>query len=168
MKKQFVIYGEEVILKSIKGEDLELIRKWRNRDNIRKWFLDSSAIKEEHQIKWFYNYLSKENDYMFIIECVKTGIKIGAAALYNIDTEKKTAEFGRLMIGEEFARGKGFAVNATKTLCEFGFQQMNLKEIYLSVLSNNTVALSVYEKCGFKSVKLYNENDKDILFMIKT
>jgi RimJ/RimL family protein N-acetyltransferase len=74
---------------------------------------------------------------------------VGQISLYGINWDNQTAEFGRLMIGEVQARGKGIAKEATYLLLDFGFRVMNLKEIVLEVKENNEAALAIYRTAGF-------------------
>jgi len=60
---------------------------------------------------------------------------------------------GRLMVGEEEARGKGLAKKATRLLIEIAFNHFLLEELYLNVFKNNYPAIHIYEQCGFKKVK---------------
>lgn len=166
MKKAYTIYGEKIILRSINEDDLELIRSWRNQENIRKWFFDSSIIAEEKQAVWFSNYLNRDNDLMCMIEYKKTGNMIGTAALYNIDFIEGNAEFGRVMIGVESARSKGLAVQVTKELCNFGFNEIGLKKIYLNIFKDNIPALKAYERAGFKTLYEYEKSNRLLINMV--
>lgn len=144
-------------LRPLNKEDLPLTLAWRNQDNIRKWFFYSALITPEQHLNWFQNYLKLENDFVFIIEEVKEKIRpVGQVAIYNIDWEGLRAEFGRLLIGEPSAVGKGFARNATKAVLEFAFEKLGLAEIYLEVYADNAKAISLYKSVGFKPLKLSN------------
>ncbi|MFT9495982.1 GNAT family N-acetyltransferase [Anaerosolibacter sp.] len=150
MKHDYSVIYENIRLRPLYETDLENLRNWRNVDNIRKWFIHQNIIEQDQQLSWFHSYESKENDLMFIIEEIESINKpIGAISLYNIDKEAQNAEFGRLMIGEVEARGKGLGLTATKALCRFGFAELNLKEIYLEVFHDNKSAISIYRNAGF-------------------
>jgi len=75
---------------------------------------------------------------------------IGQVAIYNIDWASGTAEFGRLMIGENGAAGRGLARAATDAVVTLAFEQLGLQEIYLEVVPGNVRAIKVYEACGFE------------------
>lgn len=151
MEHQFKVIGENVVLRPVAAQDLEMLRNWRNKDNIRKSFINQNRIDKEQQKEWFRNYLSKTDDFMFIIEWnISDSQPIGTASLYNVNDLEGTAEFGRLMIGESIALGKGLAGEAVKLLCQFGFRKMQLKKIILQVLEKNNNAIQLYKKCGFQ------------------
>ena len=54
-----------------------------------------------------------------------------------------------ILIGEKDLHGKGFGADAVRTLCRFGFSEMNLRKIKAAVFDFNVPALRCYEKCGF-------------------
>ena len=47
-------------------------------------------------------------------------------------------------------RRKGFGTDATRLLLSYAFQDLNLRRVYLHVLSDNHQAIRVYEEVGFK------------------
>ena len=71
-------------------------------------------------------------------------------AIYNIDWPGGTAEFGRLMIGEADAAGRGLAREATAAVVALALEQLGLQEVYLEVFPSNVRAIKVYEACGFE------------------
>ena len=76
---------ESVHIKPLGREDIELLRKVRNREDVRAWFFYSDVISSEQQEAWYERYLKEPNDYMFSVFSKKTGKGVGAAALYHID-----------------------------------------------------------------------------------
>ena len=146
------IPGPCICLRPLNENDLPMTLEWRNQDHIREWFFDSKKIDHDQHIKWFDNYLNKDNDYVYIIE-EKRGAQnspIGQIALYNLDKENKCAELGRLMIGEHSARGKGLAKAAVNQLIFYAENHLNIRMIHLEVLENNLSAIAVYISCGFR------------------
>jgi len=104
---------------------------------------------------------------MFIVNDQLAGgtHKIGMVGLYDIDFTKGTAEFGRLLIGEPSARGRGLGLAVTSLLCEFGFKQLKLEEIKLEVLAENVIANAIYTKVGFLAKDRYLNNGKEVIKM---
>ena len=148
-----VLNNGTVQLRLIKREDLPMTLKWRNLDHIRKWFFNAEVILLEKHEEWFQRYLEIEGDYVFIIEEVRELKKpIGQVSLYNIDWKEKRAEYGRLIIGEEDARGRGIAKEATVLILSFAFAELGLKRVELEVLSDNERAITIYRACGFEEI----------------
>jgi len=144
-------YSDRLRLRLLEEKDLPLTLSWRNQDSIRKWFFHSDLISIEQHLSWFAKYQIRDDDYVFIIElsALEHWIPVGQIALYNIDWMNRKAEYGRLMIGDPYAKGKGIAREATNIILELGFSSLGLSEIYLEVLENNAPARKVYEDCGF-------------------
>ena len=90
----------------------------------------------------------RDDDFVFIIEEVihadadAQSRPIGQAALYNIDWASGSAEYGRLMIGEPDAAGRGLAREATDALVALALEQLGLREIHLEVIPSNTRAIT--------------------------
>ena len=143
----------KVHLRLIEHSDLPMTLKWRNKKHIRKWFFDSEVIAPEKHEEWFQKYFKKEGDFVFIIEeIVKFKKPVGQVSLYNIDWKEKVAEYGRLIIGEEDARGIGIAKEATEMLLSFAFIELELERVELEVMSSNKRAIGIYHACGFEEI----------------
>lgn len=140
----------KIRLRLLDKNDLPLTLKWRNQDDIRCWFFHSAPLQPDQHAGWFDQYCQRGDDYVFIIEEIAGGgLPVGQVSLYHIDPLTNKAEFGRLMIGEPAARGKGLAKSATQLILQVGFEHLGLDEIYLEVFSNNAAARKIYEDCGF-------------------
>lgn len=146
------VYSGQVGLRPLEEKDLPMTLGWRNQESIRKWFFNSKVLTREQHYRWFHAYENLDDDYVFIIEMLDgtIWIPVGQVALYHIEWNTLTSEYGRLMIGEPAAQGKGVAKAATKMILEIGFNIFNLNEIYLEVYENNLPARAIYTDCGFK------------------
>jgi diamine N-acetyltransferase len=143
-------------LRLLEESDLPMTLKWRNQDHIRKWFIHSEVLSIKQHQKWFDEYLKKDNDYLFIIEeSMDVNRPVGQISLYNIDWASHCAEYGRLIIGEADACGKGIAKEASLMLLNYAFTILKIKGIYLEVFENNYSAIAVYRACGFQEVPKY-------------
>ena len=61
------------------------------------------------------------------------------------------------MIGDPAYHGKGYGTDAIRTLCKFGFEELNLHKLKAVVFAFNEGALRCYEKCGFEREGLLKE-----------
>lgn len=73
---------------------------------------------------------------------------VGTISLKNIDLTVKSAEYA--IITSSKIHGSGIALNATKELLNYGFNELGLERIYLNVVKDNIRANRFYIKCGFK------------------
>ncbi|MGE3342153.1 MAG: GNAT family N-acetyltransferase [Vicinamibacterales bacterium] len=147
-----LVHGR-VRLRLLEEADLPMTLAWRNQDHIRQWFLNADLISAEQHAAWFRAYRDRDDDFVFVIE--ETALlnrPVGQVSLYHVDEQAGRAEFGRLMIGDEAAAGRGLAREATACLVNGGFVRWGLHEIYLDVKDDNAAAIAIYEKCGFTTV----------------
>ena len=96
---------------------------------------------KEH-CKWFEQYSKRNNDHAFIIEW--NGEPAGQLSIYSV--KGKTAEFGRMVLGEKY-RGKGIAHLALRILLAYLYDFT----LRLVVKAGNKRAIRLYEDCGFHS-----------------
>jgi diamine N-acetyltransferase len=144
------IVDANVTLRLLEERDLSMTREWRNRDEVRKWFLTSTIISPQQHAAWFAQYRDRDDDFVFVIE--ETALlcrPVGQASIYAIDWQQRRAKFGRLLIGDPDARGKGLARRAVTALIGESFDKLGLEELRLEVLKDNARAIALYEQCGF-------------------
>ena len=137
--------------------------RWRNQPEIKSYFIHDGDITEEQQLKWWEDY-QKDDKYYSFIATDANNIPIGSVSLY-VDLDYKIGEFGRLMIGEKSAWGKGYGTMITGLTCSYGFENLNLDMIYLEVFEDNERAIKAYDKVGFATKETKEERGKIMLVM---
>lgn len=143
--------GERVRLRLLEETDLPQTLAWRNQDHIRRWFLHADVISPEHHRRWFEDYRLRDDDFVFVIEETQALRKpVGQVSLYRIDWERLRAEYGRLLIGEGDATGRGLAHEATEVLLRYASGTLGLREVVLEVFADNAAAIAIYTACGFR------------------
>lgn len=153
MAKRYIspIQGDRVLLRLLEEDDLPMTLAWRNQDHIRRWFFHSEIIVPVDHRAWYEGYRDRDDDFVFLIEETRMLRRaVGQVALYNIDWTGRRGEYGRLMIGDMEARGRGLALEATETLADEALGAWGLEEIYLEVYADNIAAIRLYERSGFK------------------
>jgi RimJ/RimL family protein N-acetyltransferase len=106
----------------------------------------------------------------FSIEALADGRLIGNAALRLDSPENRAATFG-ITIGEKEYWSRGYGTDATRVVCRFGFEMMNLHRIELQVYADNPRAVGAYEKAGFQQEGRLRDGDyrfgryRDVLVM---
>jgi RimJ/RimL family protein N-acetyltransferase len=145
------IQGPRLRLRPLEAADLPTTLGWRNQDHIRRWFVHSERLTWEQHRSWFFKYLERDDDYLFMVEETESLQKpVGQVGLYRIDWPGRRAEFGRLLIGEPDAQGCGLAREATSLLLAYAFTEWGLRTIELEVFADNRRALRLYHQCGFE------------------
>ncbi|HTP09466.1 MAG TPA: GNAT family protein [Anaerolineae bacterium] len=85
----------------------------------------------------------------FAIRSLADDRLIGLIGLYTIFWLHREAFMG-IQIGERDYWGKGYGTDALRALLRYGFDELNLRRVSLSVLEGNERAMRSYEKCGFR------------------
>lgn len=80
---------------------------------------------------------------------------MGTISLKNIDFSKKEAEYAICM--RSCAHGTGAATQATEQILHYAFNKLELKRVFLNVLTNNRRANSFYCKVGFRLTSVQNK-----------
>ena len=143
--------GETCRLVPLNFEHTDAVIRWRNEPGIAKWFLTSHRFEAAGHEAWLSRARASDTDFNWAIED-SFGRPVGTVGVYHVDWSECTGEFGRLLIGEPSARGKGFAYEATGLALQAA-REAGLSSIYLDVLSSNLPAYSLYTKIGFKLVR---------------
>lgn len=152
-----MIENDLVVLRPISLEDTENILKWRNSENVKKYFCMQSDLKKEEHVWWLENKVKTGKVVQFIIQEKKNHRDIGTVYIRDIDYAYKNGEFG-IYIGEESSRGCGYGQAAMELICHYAFQTLKLHKIFLRVLETNKTAIALYEKCGFQKEGLFKEH----------
>lgn len=144
------IKGERVLLRPVTHADTEMIIKWRNAPEVRDHFVFRDTITAEMHEKWLEEKVETGKVVQWVMMEGSSGI--GSVYLRDIDTEKKTAEYG-IFIGEEGARGKGYAIEAARLVLRYAFEVLYLQTVGLRVYKDNERARKGYAAAGFREMR---------------
>ena len=56
----------DVTLRPLELHDIEMVRAWRNSDEVKRYALNQNPISEEQQLKWFHALQKKEDEHFVI------------------------------------------------------------------------------------------------------
>ncbi|NLU75569.1 GNAT family N-acetyltransferase [Streptomyces sp. HNM0575] len=82
------------------------------------------------------------------IEVRDDGTLVGLVRLRDAEPETGCAELD-IYLGEADRWGRGYATDALRTMCRYGFDSMRLHKISLTVVTENHAAHHIYRKVGF-------------------
>jgi RimJ/RimL family protein N-acetyltransferase len=143
-------------------EDHVLQIEWRNDPEIKPYFYDDEPVSMEVHMRWWEKVSTDSYQRFYMIDAVtepsdpyellEVPIPIGTTSLLQIDWRNRTAEYGRLMIGDANYRGKGggFALEAEVLLMRHAFDSLNLHRVWGHVLDYNERVMNLHHKVGFK------------------
>lgn len=145
------LYGNRIMLREYKREDLGSMRKWVNDADVVRNLSDIFLFP--HTVNSTENFLNsilegKSEQKGFVIADKETEQYIGQIDLINIDWKNRVATLG-IVIGLEENRGKGYGEEAIKLMEEFVFESLNLHKLELTLKDYNIRGYKCYLKCGF-------------------
>jgi RimJ/RimL family protein N-acetyltransferase len=151
VKGLHVIRGERLYLRSIERDDLERCHAWMNDEDLRSTLAQRYPVSLAREADWVERATRGQDpsELAFAICLVQGDRHIGNCSLEHIDRDNGTATLG-IFIGELDCRGEGFGEEAVRTLCRYGFDEMNLQKIRLDVHAGNLKASKTYERVGFR------------------
>jgi RimJ/RimL family protein N-acetyltransferase len=144
-----MIRGERVVLRPVDPDgDLDRCYQWINDLEVTSFLRMQGPITRHRERELLARERDPMQDIMLAIEA-DDGTHIGNCGLHGIDRRSRTATLG-IMIGDKRYWSRGYGTDVVKALCAFGFVEMDLQRIELSVFSHNERAQRCYEKCGFQ------------------
>ena len=146
------LVGEKCYLSPISLEDAE---KWTEWDSDLEFAIplgeEAFMIFSLDKTKEIISNIIKKQDPVFSIIDLETDTPIGRCMLFSVDPINRKAMLG-IGIGKKDYWNKGYGLDATKLLLDYGFNLLNLNNIMLGVYSYNQRAISCYRKIGFKEI----------------
>lgn len=136
-----------VVLRAREPEDAELLASWFADAETMLWWdriyppLPAETLAARIAAAPMMTFA--DPSFMVIAE----GEAVGMGVLHHPSAEHRHCSLG-VLIGPGF-RGRGYGEAATRALCRFAFDRMNLERVSLVVFPGNDVARRVYERVGF-------------------
>ncbi|MEU5026775.1 GNAT family N-acetyltransferase [Streptomyces milbemycinicus] len=144
-----MVLGELVRLRPMEPEDAEALWRWNHDPEVMRWMSDGYAQPLSHVRKRLEE--RPRNAYgevLYGVEVLADTKLIGLVRLRDAEPETGRAELD-IYIGEKEYWGRGYATDAMRTMCRYGFDKMRLHKITLTVVTENLAAHRVYQKIGF-------------------
>jgi RimJ/RimL family protein N-acetyltransferase len=145
-----VIPGKLVNLRAIDVSDAANYCDWLNDMEVTRFLQARYQIPRLAEERWIAENSAKPGSFghaNYAIE-TKEGRHLGSVGFHYANPENRKATLG-IMIGDKAFWSRGYGTDALLTLLRFGFDEMNLNRIDLSVDAENARAVACYRKCGF-------------------
>jgi RimJ/RimL family protein N-acetyltransferase len=128
--------------------DIELITAWRNRH--RESFLTWFTATSEGTRLWLEAMRQTEDRILFMIEA--DGIAFGHLGVCHFDVAARSCEVDSVARGLDDVLPGGMTL-ALKALLNWVFGELNCAETFVRVFADNTGAVALYERCGFRLIR---------------
>jgi len=145
-----------IYLRKLKFEDAIISWKWRNDPEVwqltgRKW---NNYVSQQMEEDWIRKVAQEKDSVRFAICIEETDEYIGNVQL--TDITNSDAIF-HIFIGNKNYWGKGYGYKATDLILKYAKTDLKLEMIKLKVKHNNSAAIKVYTKVGFKALDCEGE-----------
>ena len=152
------IEGESIDLVATNSKWVQLMCKWQNDPNVRRYARNMWPITIEEVKKWFEPTPDKHTREFVVFNIYHKRDKrpIGTVGFGRINWVNRNANIFAA-IGEPEYWGKGIAIEANKLLIKYGFTELNFHKIYAGVFTPNKRSLRAAEKLGFEQEAILKE-----------
>lgn len=142
----FILNQYGISLKRINKNDIELIRKWRNHPNIRKYMGYKKKISEKEQIEWFKK-INNPFNYYFLITI--NNQPIGVINCKDVNTREEYGEGGIFIWNNDFLNTP-YPIFASLILLDFIFNELKIGDkSFIRILPENTKAIKYNKMLGY-------------------
>jgi len=139
-----------VLLRPIEQYDLNSLYLQKNDTEIANMLGGFSKGYSKKDIEnWWEYHRQRTDEVLWAIIEKESNHCIGHVGLYQIDFRIRKAEFA-IMIGDKQFWHQGIGSLCTRYMIQYGFNELNLNRIQLSVLESNQIAVNLYKKLGFR------------------
>ncbi len=140
----------DVTLRPLEPRDVDSLYSFRNDWEVIQYLGGFSAgYSRKNLSDWVTAHRNRADEVLWTIAEARTDKSIGHVGLYKIDNRVRKAEFA-IVIGDRDSWGKGLGRKVTRAVVEWGFEQLNLHKVSLSVLDFNRRAILLYQSLGFR------------------
>ena len=147
-----MIISETVRLRAIERQDLPLFVAWLNDPEVRQHLLVNIPLSQAQEDGWFDRMLARplEEQPLGIEVRTPEGWRlVGNCSFFDLDWRNRCCEIG-IFIGDKEYWGRGYGTEDMQLIVRYGFEQLNLRRISLTVFEYNQRAVRSYQKIGFQ------------------
>lgn len=146
---------KDIELKELTIDDIELVRNWRNSEEVAPYMYNENYITEDQQALWFEKINTDNNSKYWIIEYDER--KLGLASITGIDKTLSSC-FWAFYLGDLSVRGVGIGAKVEYNVIEFVFNTLKLNKLRCEVFVSNDKVINMHEKFGFRREAYYREH----------
>jgi RimJ/RimL family protein N-acetyltransferase len=145
-----ILTGERVRLRDVRDDDLPVLAKWEmdpgRMATLSNWVIPPSETAAKGRLaNWSAN---EKDDAGFAIETLDDpSVLVGSIHMWGARPKDRCATLA-IALGREYI-GQGYGTDAVRVMVGYGFREMGLHRVQLTVAPYNPGAIRVYEKAGF-------------------
>ena len=145
LKKNIELNGSELInFINLNDDEKEMIRNWRNHENVRNMMFSDHVITIEEHYKFIEGLRNEIKNFYWLVR--KNRENIGTISLNRVDFKNSNAYIG--IYTNPYLSGMGRLL--IECLKKLAFDVGKLHTLKLEVIEDNEKAINFYKKAGFK------------------
>ncbi|KHN54692.1 UDP-4-amino-4,6-dideoxy-N-acetyl-beta-L-altrosamine N-acetyltransferase [Pectobacterium fontis] len=130
-------------LRPVTESDAEIVWRWRNHPEIKRWMFNQNEIELEDHKKWLFNQLKKTDRFFFIY--VHNGIECGLVN-FNKLNNANVWEWGFYTSPDS---PKGIGRHLGECAIQYAFYTIGVEKLFGEVLEYNFRSIKFHENLGF-------------------
>ena len=159
-----LLEGARIRLAALLDDDMTLMARWLSDLALQRLVNPGVVVPVSAQAllapdSWISADRANPNSYLFAIRTLAEDQFMGVTALANLHIQARHAEFGVNIANPDY-QNQGYGGEVTEIMLRYGFMELNLNRVWLSVFSYNTRAIRLYEKVGF----VHEGTEREMLF----
>jgi RimJ/RimL family protein N-acetyltransferase len=150
-----IIETSNLLIRNLNEDEIEEARNLHNHPSVLNFLTDTHFVSSDEQIDWFTSLQKSKTSKRLVCRKKISNKLVGIFRLDKIDRVNMTVEVGLDVILEE--RRKGYALEIYKAMLYFLFTKENFYRVSLWTLENNSPAINLYQKLGFRQEGIARE-----------
>lgn len=148
MDHELVMEGPGFRLRPVRLEDASFMVELRTNPEL-SHFISPTSRDVADQQRYLRDYLERPADYYFIVEHASQAEPHGTIALYDVDREAGTAEWGRWVL----KKGSPAALESAFLIYRVAFEVLDLDVVYCRTIVENEHVVSFHRSFGLETVR---------------
>jgi UDP-4-amino-4,6-dideoxy-N-acetyl-beta-L-altrosamine N-acetyltransferase len=148
---------KDIILKPLEKSHLEMVREWRNSQEVASYMYSDKQIEKEEQLIWFEKLKDDKSSCYWIIYFDER--PLGVANLTGIDPILQSC-YWAFYLGDTSVRGGGIGAKVEYQVLKYVFDGLKLNKLRCEVFAFNEKVIKMHEKFGFRREAYYREHCK--------
>ncbi|HNR13147.1 MAG TPA: GNAT family protein [Thermodesulfobacteriota bacterium] len=140
---------EKCSLRPLESKDIQHLYEFKNNPKVAALLGGfHTGLSSDKMVEWLEYHRKKPDEVLWAIADLNDDSCLGHVGLYQIDHRVRSSEFA-IMVGASGHWGRGLGRSVTHFVLDWGFSELNLNRIHLSVLATNERAIRLYRSLGF-------------------
>ena len=132
-------------LRIMSEADLEMVRTWRNSEQVRQNMYTDQLISEDEHTQWFAQVAHDERSCPLLFEYQQR--PVGFVSFSHIDATHGTAQWAFYLGETQVARGLGSTMEYLAI--EYAFDTLHIRKLLCEVFVFNSTVIKMHKKFGF-------------------